>query len=511
MVANQTSRLAALLKKMGPVRPDAPVGVVDIGSNSVRLVGYSGTARTPLPIYNERAFCRLGTSVAATGRIEGASYDLARQTFIRFRAIADQLGIEKLSVFATAAVRAAQNKDEFVAEASEIFRNPIRVLQGIEEAHLTSHGVMMAIPDAEGVVADLGGGSLELAYVRGGKILHAESLDIGVLVLARDASDVGAVMKKKIKQELKKISWLDRAKGRNLYAVGGTWRSLASVHMAQESYGLPVLHQYEIDSKRSLPFLKVIAGLSEKASMSLEAASKNRRQSLPISAQILLSLCEATAVKKVVISATGVREGVLVQTLLPNGYRKTDPLLLACEEMAERMSKSYKYGYELDEWTGNLFRENKRVEELDRFRRAACLVSDIAWSQHPRSRAEIASQTVLRAPFNGISHEGRVLMAYALAHRHEVHSALPILRDLPRYPEAERAGHILGLSFRLAHSLSASMPGKLNLSQLNLDASEIILDLRRMPPALFAPIVENRLKYLADIIGVKPRILAPEG
>lgn len=510
MTKSKTSRLAALLKKIGPVRPDEPVGVVDIGSNSVRLVGYSGTARTPLPIYNERAFCRLGSSVAATGRIEGAPYDLARQTFIRFRAIADQLGIEKLSVFATAAVRAAKNKEEFVAEASKIFRNPVRVLEGMEEAHLTSHGVMMAIPHADGIVADLGGGSLELAHVRGGKILNATSLDMGVLMLARETTDVSAAMKKKIKQELKNIAWLSRAKGKALYAVGGTWRSLASVHMAQKAYGLPVLHQYEMECSESRAFLRVIAGLSEKASATLEAASKNRRQSLPIAAQILLNLTEATGAKNIVISATGVREGVLVETLLPSGYRETDPLLLACEEMAERMSKSHKYGYDLDDWTSGLFRGHGRSRELNRFRRAACLVSDIAWSQHPRSRAEIASQTVLRAPFNGISHEGRVLMAYALAHRHEVNNALPLLAGLPRFAEAERAGRILGLCFRLAHSLTASMPGMLPLTQLSFSAADITLDLRRLPPALYAPIVENRLQHLAEAIGVKPVILLPE-
>ncbi len=510
MASNKTSRLSALLKKMGPLKPDEPVGVVDIGSNSVRLVGYSGTARTPLPIYNERAFCRLGSSVAATGRIEGASYDLARQTFIRFRAIADQLGIEKLSVFATAAVRAAANKDEFVAEASDIFRNPVRVLNGIEEAHLTSHGVMMAIPGADGIVADLGGGSLELAHVRGGKILNAVSLDLGVLILASETANVSPAMKKKIKQELKNIAWLGRGKDKALYAVGGTWRSLASVHMAQKSYGLPVLHQYEMECSKSRSFLRVIAGLSDKASGALEAASKNRRQSLPIAAQILLNLVEATGAKKIVISATGVREGVLVETLLPSGYRETDPLLLACEEMAERMSKSYKYGYDLDVWTSDLFKGHSRAKDLNRFRRAACLVSDIAWSQHPRSRAEIASQTVLRAPFNGISHEGRVLMAHALAHRHEVNNALPLLAGLPRFAEAEQAGRALGLCFRLAHSLTASMPGMLPLTQLRFGAGELTLDLRQLPVALYAPIVVNRFTLLAKALGLAPTILPPE-
>ena len=90
MVRVRTEKFADALNRLGTLRPDAPLGVLDIGSNSVRLVGYSGSARTPLPIYNERAFCRLGEAVSATGRIEGEPYNLALMTFQRFRAIAER-------------------------------------------------------------------------------------------------------------------------------------------------------------------------------------------------------------------------------------------------------------------------------------------------------------------------------------------------------------------------------------------------------------------------------------
>ena len=142
--------------------PDAPL-VFWILAPTVRLVGYSGSARTPLPIYNERAFCRLGEAVSASGRIEGEPYELAIQTFRRFRAIAERLGIGNLAAFATAAVRDAENSAEFVAEAEAILGHEIRVLSGEEEARFSADGVMLAMPGAQGIVADLGGGSLELA------------------------------------------------------------------------------------------------------------------------------------------------------------------------------------------------------------------------------------------------------------------------------------------------------------------------------------------------------------
>lgn len=507
MAEKSTSRLAKILRKMGPVKPDEPVGVIDIGSNSIRIVGYSGTARTPLPIYNERAFCRLGVSVKQSGKIEGSHKDHALATFRRFRAIADQLGIKRLSAFATAAVRVAINSQEFVADATEILRTPVRVLNEEEEAFYSAHGVMMAIPRANGLVADLGGGSLELAHVENGEILNWASLNIGVLSLVDDALNTQERLQAEIQKHLSSVSWLSETKFGQLYAVGGTWRNLAAVFMAQTNYGLPVLHQFEFPSRAAKEFLAVVAGLSEEATAALNQASKNRRQSLPIAARLMLALVDHARIKRVIISATGVREGVLVQTLLPNGYRKTDPLLLACEEMAERQSKSAVYGHELVEWTEHLLDELGHVRDFARYRRAACLVSDIAWSQHPKSRADIAAQSVLRAPFNGITHEGRVMMAYALAHRHEIEDEGKILLGLPRFTDAENAGKILGLSFRLAHSLSASMPGVLLKTKIKVESKELILDVRNAPSALIAPIIESRLLRLAQAMGRTPKLV----
>jgi len=505
MAKQSSSRLSEMMKKIGLRRPDRPIGVIDIGSNSVRLVGYSGTARAPLPIYNERAFCRLGTSVARTGDISGAQYDHAMLTFRRFRAIANQLGIKELYIFATSAVRDASNRQSFVQEAQTILGHNIRVLDGEEEALLSANGVMLSVADVDGLVADLGGGSLELAHVKEGKVINWASLKIGVLALDELASSGAVSLNKVIVEQLKSVAWLSESAFDNIYAVGGAWRNLANVHMGDVNYGLDVLHEYEIALPRGEKFLKRMSKLKADETFNLAKSSNNRRDAIPIAANILFELCKLGQAKRVIVSATGVREGVLFE-MLKSKHQNIDPLLLACEEMASRLSKSADYGHELISWTKDLFEDGERRKAFSRYRKAACLVSDISWSNHPSSRAEIASHSVLKAPFSAISHEGRMFIAYALAYRHEVNDIKRLFYGFPKFKEAQELGQILGLSFRLAHSLSASMPGMLKRSELVRSATKLTLNLGDTDPSLLAPIIEKRLSRLAKAMKLEPEI-----
>ena len=507
MKRRYTEKYAAALAKLGTLPPDAPHGVLDIGSNSVRLVGYSGSARTPLPIYNERAFCRLGESVSATGRIEGAPRDLAMQTFQRFRAIAEQLGIEKLAAFATAAVRDASNRDEFIAEAETLLGHDIRVLSGQEEAGFSADGVMLGIPGADGLVADLGGGSLELARVSDNQVHEWASLPLGVLALARAGDHQPDKMRSIVEQALAGLDWLPQLADKPLYIVGGTWRALAKLHMEHHDYPLEVLHQYEMQTEDAGEFCDFIGQDNAAAQALLSGASGNRRAALPAASLVLKGLMAHIGPSHLVISANAVREGILYAELKAK-YRALDPLLMAAEEMANRMCKSETYGHELAVWTDKLFRrveaDEPKKRQINRLREAACLISDMAWASHPSFRAATVSQTVLTAPFSGITHEERVFMARALAFRHETGiDSHPIAK--PALSEMDdRLARSLGLSFRLAHSLSASLPGALPKSRLKAGRKKLKLTLSPELQNLNAPIIEKRLAVLAETLQLQP-------
>lgn len=502
-----TEKYAAALSKLGTLPPDSPQGVLDIGSNSVRLVGYSGSARTPLPIYNERAFCRLGDAVAATGRIEGAPYELALQTFRRFRAISEQLGIGKLAAFATAAVRDAENRDAFVAEAEAILGHEIRVLSGREEAALSADGVMLGIPGADGLVADLGGGSLELARVCDNQVHDWISLPLGVLALQRAGQGDRKQMKHIVEEALAAIDWLSAVRDKPLYVVGGTWRALAKLHMDHIGYDLEVLHQYEMQQDEAADFCRFIGRRGSRARELMETASSNRREALPAASLVLQKLMQHMAPSKLVISANAVREGILYAEL-KSKYRALDPLLMACEEMAARLCKAAPYGHELAVWTDRLYRHAEparfSLARLEHVREAACLISDLAWSSHPSFRAETVSQTVLTAPFSGISHEERVFMARALAFRHELRPTPSDDAPLKLSGEDDRLARALGLSLRLAHSLSASLPGVLPQTLLKAGRKKLKLTISPQLQSLNAPIIEKRLGALAEMMDLQP-------
>lgn len=496
MSKSYVDKYAEALSKLGTLPPDEPQGVLDIGSNSVRLVGYSGSARTPLPIYNERAFCRLGESVSASGKIEGPSRDLAFDTFRRFRAIADQLGIRELAAFATAAVRDAENSQAFVAEAEELLGYKIRVLSGEEEAIYSADGVMLGIPDADGLVADLGGGSLELAEIRDNQVHQWASLPLGVLALEEAGHGDLEHIRQIAEQALGELEWLRDVKERTLYIVGGTWRALAKLHMDGTGYPLEVLHQYECDTYEMQRYCRLISlGQTDLANV-----ASNRRDALPIAALVLEKLMHIMQPKTVTVSANAVREGVLYAEL-KNKYRRLDPLLLACEEMAERMCKSASYGHELAVWTDALFKHAKpqdfSLDELNRLRHAGCLISDMAWASHPSFRAEVIAQTVLTAPFVGISHKGRIFLARALSFRHEAKEDKHVLPGMNLTPHDDKLAQAFGLSLRLAHSLSASLPGVLPDTRLKAGRKKLKLTISKNQKALNGPIIEKRLRVAA--------------
>ena len=507
MAEPATEQFAQALSKLGRLPPDAPQGVLDIGSNSVRLVGFSGSARTPLPIYNERAFVRLGDCVSATGRIEGDYHKLAMDTFRRFRIIADQLGIENLAAFATAAVRDAENREAFLADAENVLGHKIRVLSGQEEAGLSADGVMLGIPGAEGIVADLGGGSLELAYVADNQTHHWASLPLGVLTLRQAGDGKIKKMQKLVRQALDGLAWLDKAHDKPIYIVGGTWRALAKLHMTHINYPLEVLHQYQVKPQEIDAFFTFMAKGGMKAQRLMTQASSNRREALPAASLVLQNLMARTRPSRLVVSANAVREGVLYQEL-KSKYRRLDPLLMACEEMAGRTSKSEPYGHELAMWTRQLYRraapQGFSVEAIDRLRQAGCLISDIAWAAHPSFRASAVSETVLTAPFTGISHRERVFLARALAYRHEVQGEGPGFGKLNLSSRDEKLAKALGLSLRLAHSLSASLPGVLPKTKLKVGRNRLKLSIDPSLSDLSAPIIEKRLKAVAEVLGLEP-------
>ncbi len=155
------------------------VAVVDIGSNSLRLVVYDGVRRAARIMLNEKVLCGLGRGLSETGRLNQEGVEQARVNLQRFVSLARAIGVSRLDVLATAAVRDADDGREFAAEIERRFGVRVRILAGAEEGRYSALGVLSGIPDAQGFAGDLGGGSVELVPVAKGRAGAGATLPIG--------------------------------------------------------------------------------------------------------------------------------------------------------------------------------------------------------------------------------------------------------------------------------------------------------------------------------------------
>ena len=483
-----------------------PIAIVDIGSNSVRLVIYESFSRIPAVVHNEKAICAIGRSMVTTGKLNDEGIVLALEALGRFRMIADAHHVDLREAVATAAARDAANGQEFVRRAEAIWGGPIRVLSGEEEARLAAEGVLAGIPDADGLVADLGGGSLDMVTVKGGKTGAAITLPFGPLRLMDVAHGSADKARDVVDKGLRSLDALGSLDGRSLYAVGGVWRSFARIDMEESGYPLHVLHDYEIPRARALRMCRAVANLSRKSFDKMKIVSRRRAEALPYGAVVLERLLLATGIKSMVVSAYGLREGLLHEQLPPD-ERARDPLIAFAEDANRRMSRAPAHAEEMFHWLQPLFPGEKN-EEL-RIRLAVSLFSDIGWRRHPDDRAVGAFNQVLTAPFTGVTHRSRMLIATAIFHRYsgdEDFTRDMALRLQLSDDDSEFALRI-GLAARFAFALSASAVGELPHYKLRMTPTRVLLEVSRRREMIAGDPVQKRLGALAALLGRKGEIL----
>lgn len=473
------------------------IAVVDIGSNSVRLVVFDRAARVLVPLFNEKVFCSLGRNVASTGRLDDVGVSRAMEALNRFRELIINARVSIVQAVATAAVRDAKNGPRFVADATEVLGAQVKTISGEDEAHLSALGVICGIPDAEGVVGDLGGGSLELVGVSGLQVGHATSLGLGPLRLMDQGLTGGKTTRSHIDKELAGVEWLNKNKGQTFYLVGGAWRNLARLHLEQNAYPLTILQQYTIDGNEAREFCRSVSKLGRKSLEGISSISKKRIEVLPLAALILERLLEHLESTRIVVSANGLREGLVAEVQGPE-FLATDPLLAAAREFGGHMARDEGLCAELAEWTAPLFPNES--DYIKRLRISACWLSDIAWRVHPEYRAEVAFGRILGEQFSGLDHPGRAFLASVLLERYpggrglSEHAAVRKMLPVELYDQAR----ILGRALRLGMALGGAVGGTLPHCPISLEAGKPSLTLPPTMRGLMGEAIEKRLGAVAD-------------
>jgi exopolyphosphatase/guanosine-5'-triphosphate,3'-diphosphate pyrophosphatase len=477
-------------------------GVVDLGSNSVRLVIFEGHTRNPISIFNEKAVLRLGRGLQTTGRLNEDGMDQALMVMQRYHLVARAMGADPFEVLATAAVRDAENGPAFVETLRKQLPGvPFHILTGNEEACYAADGMLCGIPAADGVLADIGGGSMEVVRLTAGIRGDSQTLRLGVIRLAEHAAGDPLRARSIAEEALQTVPWLADAAGRDLYLVGGAWRALARIHMAQVGYPLSMVHRYTIGREEARELTTLLSTAPRRVLERLPGAPRRRIDDLPFAAVVLRRLLRATAARQVVFSASGLREGWFMRRM-PLDIQRQDPLLSAAWEMAARHGRDPSLPPSLVEWTQPLF--PRETPEDAKLREAMCWVSDIGSHDHPEFRAEQAFLRVLRQPGVGLDHHARAFLALAVALRYEAASDAPFLRParlLLDIGSANRA-EVLGIALRLAYTLSAGTKALLAGTRLRIEGARLVLRLRENSGVFAGESVIRRLERLAQAVGL---------
>ena len=486
-------------------RPSS-VAVIDIGSNSVRLVVYESMTRSLVSIFNEKTLCGLGREVQTTGLLAPDAVARALTALRRFRALCRVMKVGRVHAIATAACRDATNGPDFIAKAERICGVPIEILSGPREARLSAMGVVSGVHKPDGIVGDLGGGSLELIDVKGSFIRHGVTLPLGSLALQDAAQGSLKRAERLVEKELSEVDRLWTGRGRTFYAVGGTWRALARIHIIQSGYPLGVMHGYSLPAADALDFARRLRRLvAANILANIEVVADARRPLLAYAALVLEHIIRVAKPKTIEFSTFGVREGLLYE-MLPQTVRAEDGLISAAQGLNALWSRSARHGQELIGWTDRFVRVAKLHEsdEDRRLRHAACLLSDIGWRVHPDHRGEQTLHLITNGNFGGISHQGRAFVALSVFYRYaglsEENEPPPQIRALLPPSSVERA-RVLGAAFRVAHLISAARPGVLPAIHFRTQGRKIMLIFEHRIVDLVADRVGSRFKQLARLVG----------
>ncbi|MEM9968973.1 MAG: Ppx/GppA family phosphatase [Pseudomonadota bacterium] len=480
------------------------VGVVDVGSNSVRLVVFDGAARSPAYFYNEKIMCALGAGLAETGHLSPAGRTRAVAAMRRFKMLADSMELSELTVVATAAVREASDGREFCNEVRRETGLRIWVMTGEEEARLSAQGVLLGWPGAYGLVCDIGGSSMELAEIAGGRVGRRVSAQLGPLKL-RDLKGGLKGRELYIKETVQALKARLGPQRDRLFLVGGSWRAIAKIDMYRRGYPLRVLHEYRMDAKAVRATRDLIKKSDHDALRLASDVSANRMPLVPLAMEVLIRLVKTFKPKDIAISSYGIREGMLYEQM-PQRLRDRDPLIEACRFAEVKDARLPGFGKTLYSFILPLYKSTSAPRK--RLVKAACLLHDVSWRAHPDYRAEVCFDNATRANLGGLKHSERVFLGLALLYRYSnkrEHTRFKELYDMID-AQTQKEAEVLGKAMRFGAMLWVDPAD--HGAELRWFPKKQLLQLWLSPQItpLFGEVAEARFKSLASSLNANTEI-----
>jgi exopolyphosphatase / guanosine-5'-triphosphate,3'-diphosphate pyrophosphatase len=477
------------------------VGVLDVGSNSVRLVVFDGAARSPAYFFNEKILCGLGAGLSETGRLNPEGRVRAMAAIKRFKLLAEAMDLPPLSAVATAAMREAEDGPEFCAEIERETGIRLYVIDGEEEARLSAQGVLLGWPEADGLMCDIGGSSMELAEISGGQVGRRLTSELGPLKLTGVKGGKKG-QKAHVKAVMERLAGEIGTRPKRLYLVGGSWRAIGKLDMLRRDYPLWVLHEYRMTPKELGKTLDWIARADLDELRQKTGTSGARMALVPIASLVLKRLIRTFKPREIAISAYGIREGLLYEQM-PDQLRMRDPLIEACRFAEQKDARIPGFGRGLYEFLSPLY--NGASPARLRIVRAACLLHDVSWRAHPDYRHEVTFEAATRANLGGLTHQERVFLGVALLHRYKSSREDCHFADVfSILPESELAkAEVLGKAMRFGAMLAVDKPHEKAALRWRPKKRELHLEIDREAADLLGEVARARFDGLAQALGAE--------
>ncbi len=484
--------------------------VIDVGSNSVRLVIFKIDGRAVTPILNEKVMAGLGRGLSENGVLHAEGREVALAALKRFSALVEARGVGAVHAVATAAVRSASDGAAFVERAAQSSGVALRVIEGKEEARLSALGVVAGAPDACGIVGDLGGSSLELVPVGPAGVGEGETFALGPLALAGlgafDADKIARIAG----EALAGARLFARSEGKHFYAVGGAWRALGRIDISLRNHPIGVLHQHEMSRADAQKVIGLVRKQNAKSLEKFEEAAAKRADALPYAAAVLGKVLEQGDFDRVILSSYGLREGILFDAMTPE-LRAQDALLSSAQAFGAPTQSMRAFGAALLRWIEPLFESGPLAFDKRRdaaLRSAAAALADSGGGLHPDQREEIVFDLILRAPLAGVTHRERAFLAAAVQHRYSKNlpqAAGPVMARLLT-EEQGRIAAAMGLAMRLGADLSGRNETLMGRFALKRQDDALILSAAQGAGHLLTDQAVRRLEPLAEALGLKAQV-----
>lgn len=465
------------------------IGIIDIGSNSVRLLLTEISDVNTFRIINElKEYVRLGDGLDEDGILSEKKMQSAIDTLTAYKNICSSFGVTEITTVATEAVRRAKNQQTFLNRAKEELDLSIRVLSGEEEAYYDYFSTMNSMSEKDALIMDIGGASTEFILVKNRQLLHSISLPFGAITLTEHFK-INNVLDKAQEEELNEflldyienIEWLNEAKGLNLIGIGGSIRTLAKIDRKAIDYPLTLIHNYSMKGQNVTAIYEDLKSKNAAQRKKTKGLSSDRSDIIVGAAAAVSLIINKFSMKNLIISRNGIREGLLYTHICKDNKPLTDVLQFSLNNVIVNHNINLKHAELIYHILSSLNQDlqslyNTNNENLDNIIRTAAMLHDVGLNITYYYHNKHSLYIILNSQINGLTHRELVMSACIAANHRDDNSVInysdySLLIDKNDLEIIKK----LGLLLKIAENIEKNITGIVNDIKCNIDDDTVII------------------------------------